>query len=477
MSKNDEAAPAADPAPSPDSPAAEAMPAEFGLPMAVCVVVASMVGTGVLMTSGYTVASVHSNQYMLILWVVGGVTAICGALTLAELSAAMPRTGGDYVYLHEAYGPLAAFLTGWASFLMGFSGPSAVAAFGSAKYVLAPLQMEGDRAILIQRVLASLAILAFAGLHVSGRRQTAHVQGWITGLKVVVLGALIAGGLAVGWPNYANMQDPKPIDGTLATSMMFSLVYIYYAYTGWNGASYLAGEIRDPQKTLPRAILIGTGLVTLIYLAVNVVYALALSAEDVAAIVAGGPGEKPDFDRVAPIAEIAARKLFGARWSNPLSVAIGLMMLSSLSVYMLIGPRVIYAMAREGQFPAMASRLSARAGTPAVATLFQIAASLTLLWTGAFEWILVYASVGLSLFSILAMSAIFVLRVRRPDMPRPFRTPGYPITPLLYLVLTMLLLSAAFVSKPEVSTISLVSMMAGIPIYYLSGAHRRAGRA
>jgi APA family basic amino acid/polyamine antiporter len=153
------------------------------------------------------------------------------------------------------------------------------------------------------------------------------------------------------------------------------------------------------------------------------------------------------------------------------------MMLSSLSVYMLIGPRVIYAMAREGQFPAMASRLSARAGTPAVATLFQIAASLTLLWTGAFEWILVYASVGLSLFSILAMSAIFVLRVRRPDMPRPFRTPGYPITPLLYLVLTMLLLSAAFVSKPEVSTISLVSMMAGIPIYYLSGAHRKAGRA
>lgn len=473
MSKNDETTWNDDFSPSSVPREKEAMPAEFGLPMAVCVVVASMVGTGVLMTSGYTVASVGSNQYMLVLWVIGGVTAICGALTLAELSAAMPRTGGDYVFLYEAYGPLAAFLTGWASFLMGFSGPSAAAAFGSAKYVLAPLQMEGSQALLCQRLLASLAILAFAALHVSGRRQTAHVQGWITGLKVAVLGLLIVGGLAVGWPNYANLQDPKPIDGGLATSMMFSLVYIYYAYTGWNGASYLAGEIRDPQKTLPRAILIGVGLVTLIYLAINVVYGLALSAADVQAIVAGTDG-KPDFDRVAPIAELAARKLFGAQWSNPLSVAIGLMMLSSLSVYMLIGPRVIYAMAKAGQFPAVAGRLSSRAETPAVATLFQVAASLVLLWTGSFEWILVYASVGLSSFSILAMSSIFVLRIRRPDMPRPFRTPGYPITPILYLVLTVSLLGAAFKSKPDVSTISVVSMLAGIPVYYLCGAHKRA---
>ena len=161
----------------------EAMPAEFGLPMAVCVVVASMVGTGVLMTSGYTVASVGSNQYMLILWVVGGVTAVCGALTVAELSASMPRTGGDYVFLYEAYGPLAAFLTGWASFLMGFSGPSAAAAFGSAKYVLAPLQLPEGQAVLLQRLLASLAILAFA----------AAIVGGITSIPGAVVGGFIIG--------------------------------------------------------------------------------------------------------------------------------------------------------------------------------------------------------------------------------------------------------------------------------------------
>ncbi|WP_165243861.1 APC family permease [Paludisphaera soli] len=457
-----------------DSAASEAkMPAEFGVWMAVFVVVASMVGTGVLSTSGYTMALVGSNQLMLALWVLGGVIAICGALTLAELSAALPKTGGDYVFLFEAYGPLAAFLSGWVSFLMGFSGPSATAAYGSAKYMLAPLRLTGQDAMLAERGLATVAILIFAAIHVSGRRRTSLVQGWITGLKVAVLLVLIVGGLAVGWPNTANLADAKPIDAGLAKTMLFSMVFIYYAYTGWNGASYLAGEIREPQKVLPRAILIGTAIVTVLYLAVNVVYALALSAADVQAIVAD-PANTQGLDAVAPIAEIATRRLFGEKWSNPLSVAVGLMMLSSLSVYMLLGPRVIFAMAKAGQFPSMAARLTQRTQTPAVATLFQIAATLVLLWTGTFESLFVYASVGLSLFSLLAMSAIFVLRVKRPDLPRPFRTPGYPVTPAIYLGLTGTLLVAAFISSPVVSTISLVSMLVGIPVYYLAPRPARA---
>ena len=163
--------------------------------------------------------------------------------------------------------------------------------------------------------------------------------------------------------------------------MTFSLVYIYYAYTGWNGASYLAGEIRDAQRILPRAILLGTAGVTILYLAVNVVYALALSAADIDALVKA-PENKQGLDVVAPIAQIAAERLFGSRWSNPLSVAIGLMLLSTLSAYLLLGPRVIYAMARTGQFPSIAARLSGRASTPVVATFLQVAVTLVLLWTG-----------------------------------------------------------------------------------------------
>ncbi|WP_250846968.1 APC family permease [Aquisphaera insulae] len=442
------------------------MPAEFGLPMATFVVIASMVGVGVLTTSGYTMAGVGSNQYMLLLWVVGGIIALCGALTLAELSAALPHTGGDFVYLLHAYGPLVAFLSGWVSFVCGFSGPCAAAALASAKYVLAPFAIDPARLTLIQRVLATAGILSFAVVHVSGRSRTARVQGWITGLKVGLLGLLVVAGLLVGWPNLANLNDPMPVDGPLAESMLFSLVYIYYAYIGWNGASYLAGEIREPQRILPRAILYGTGGVTILYLALNAVYGLALTPADLKAMI-DAPGNQQGMDVVDPIAEIAAKRLFGTSWSTPLSLAIGLMLLSTLSAYLLLGPRVIYAMARAGQFPGIAARLSPSAGTPFVATALQVAMTLVLLWTGSFQWIVLYASVGLSLFSMLAMSSIFVLRWKRPDLVRPFRTPGYPVTPLIYLILTAALALAAFRKEPWISTAALASILAGIPVYYL----------
>jgi APA family basic amino acid/polyamine antiporter len=449
------------------------MPAEFGLGMATFVVIASMVGVGVLTTSGYTMALVGSNQYMLYLWMIGGILAVCGALTLAELSAALPRTGGDYVYLYHAYGPLAAFLSGWVAFLIGFSGPCAASAFGFAKYLLAPWPLDAVSAVWIQRGLATAAILVLAIVHVSSRRRTARLQGWITGLKLVFLGLLIVAGVILGWPGRANLQDSKPVDGDLLLSMLFSLVYIYYAYTGWNGASYLAGEIRDAQRVLPRAILLGTAAVMLLYLALNTVYALALAAADVRAMV-NDPGNVQGLDVVAPIAEIAARRLSGPEWSRLLSIAIGLMLLSTLSAYLLLGPRVVYAMACAGQFPVIAARLTARAGTPVIATAFQVAMTLTLLWTGTFERIIVFASVGMLIFSMLSISSIFVLRWKWPELPRPFRTPGYPLTPAVYLGLTLLLTSAAFYQRPLVSAAALGCILAGIPVYYLTGPKGRS---
>ncbi|MDR3634977.1 MAG: amino acid permease [Isosphaeraceae bacterium] len=444
------------------------MPAEFGQATATFVIVASMVGVGVLTTSGYTVYFVGSNLYMLGLWILGGVIAVCGALTLAELSAALPRTGGDYVYLYEAYGPLPAFLSGWVSFLIGFSAPSAAAAFGAAKYLTVPLHLDEGTGLLVQRALATIAVLAFALVHTSGRRQTAHVQGWITALKVTVLLMFVLAGLAVGAKNYGHFRDPVPLTAGTGLAMLSSLVYVTYAYIGWNASSYLAGEVAEPQRRLPRAILLGTGLVTLLYLGLNTVYGLALSAADVRAIV-NDPANtlKDKADAVAPIAQLAAQRLFGARWSDPFSVAVGLMLLSSLSAYVLTGPRVIYAMAHAGQFPAIAGHLTRRAGTPGVATLLQIAVALALLWTGSFDSIVVYASVGLSLFSILSMSSIYVLRWKQPNLPRPFRTPGYPATPAVYLVLTALLTWAAFDRKRTESLYALGSILAGIPVYYL----------
>lgn len=444
------------------------MPAEFGLPMAIFVIVASMVGVGILTTSGFTVYSVGSNQLMLGLWVLGGVIAASGALTLCELSAAMPKTGGDYVYLHEAYGPLAAFLSGWVSFLIGFAAPSAAAAFGAAKFLLVPLHLEGPVALYAQRGLATFTILVFASIHTKSRGGTSRVQSWITSLKLIILGLFVLAGLAVGWPHHANLVDLPPMTGSRAIATMFSLVYISYAYVGWNAASYLAGEIVEPQRLLPRAILLGTAGVVVLYLGLNVVYALALSADDIRAIV-DGPENRLPFkpEAVAPIAQLAAQRLFGAKWSEPLSVSIGLMLLSSLSAYVLIGPRVIFAMAQAGQFPKVAGRLSGHASTPVAATALQVLCTLTLLWTGSFDSLVIYASVGLAIFSMLTISAIYVLRVKRPDLPRPFKTPGYPVTPAIYLVLTAILTAAAFSERFWVSTYSLLSIIAGIPIYYL----------
>jgi APA family basic amino acid/polyamine antiporter len=177
---------------------------------------------------------------------------------------------------------------------------------------------------------------------------------------------------------------------------------------------------------------------------------------------------------VLPIAQIAAAQLFGTAWSKPLSIAMGLMLLSTLSAYLLIGPRVVYAMACAGQFPALAATLTRQAGTPAVATLLQLGVAVVLLWTGSFESILIYASVGLSLFSMLAMSSIYVLRWRRPDLTRPFRTPGYPVTPAIYLVITGLVTAATFYKQSEVSCYALVSILAGVPVFYISQGKGRS---
>ena len=360
-----------------------------------------MVGTGVLTTSGFTVYFLGSNQLMLVLWVVGGVLALCGALTLCELSAALPRSGGDYVFLSEAYGPLAAFLSGWVSFLIGFGGPIAASASGAAKYLLAPFRLDDARAAVAQPAVASAAIVVFAVVHCMGRGSTIRAQAGMTALKIGILVVLAVVGLAAGWGRWENLADRPPLTSSLIVSMASSLVYISYAYTGWNGASYLAGEIERPQERMPRAILLGTVMVLVLYLALNTAYALALSAADVRAI-AGGP---ENVSVIAPIAEIAADRLYGPRIANPLSVAIGLTLLASVSAYVLTGPRVAFAMARAGQFPEVAGRLSAEA-RPRSRRPCRSTWSLVLLWTASFERILLYSGVGLAIFSMLTVSAV-----------------------------------------------------------------------
>jgi basic amino acid/polyamine antiporter, APA family len=447
---------------------APSLPEGFGAATATFVVISSMVGTGVLTTSGFTVASVGSNTLMMLLWLLGGLVAVCGALTVAELAAAMPASGGEYVYLYQAYGPLPAFLSGWVSFLIGFAAPIAASAFAAASYLVAPLDLTEPTKGLVCKGLATAAILVLAIIHTSGRKHTVRAQAAITLVKLAVLIGLAVAGLAMGWGHRSNLSDLPHVDGRLTVMMLFSMVYISYGYTGWNAAAYLADEVRDPGRELPRAILLGTAGVIVLYMGLNAVYAMALPATEIAQIV-----KKDGFDAVAPIAAMAARRLFGPAIATPFSVAIGLTLFASVSAYVLTGPRVAYAMARAGQFPSIAGRLTARSQTPGIATALQVAWALVLLWTGHFESIVIYAGVGLALFSMLSVASIFVLRRTQPDLPRPFRTPGYPFVPAFFLVVTTALTIAAFAERPLVSLYALLSILAGVPIYY---AYRGVGR-
>jgi APA family basic amino acid/polyamine antiporter len=439
-----------------------AMPAGFGLATATFVVISSMVGVGALTTSGLIVAEVGSNALMLSLWAVGGVIAVCGALSLAELAAMMPRSGGEYVFLHEAYGPRLAFLAGWSSLLIGFAAPIAAATWAAADYLLSPFDLAKATLPLARLGVATIGILAFTTVHATSHRRTIRAQGLVTTLELVVLGLFIAAGLVLGRSRWANLVDLPPMTTPLAGKLVFSLVYVSYGYTGWNAAAYVAGEVVDGRRRLPRAILLGTAAVTLLYVGLNVVYALALPATEIARIV-----EAEGKDAVGPIAERAARAFLGPGWSDPFSIALGLILFATASAYLLTGPRVMFAMARAGHFPSVAGRLRAKHGTPAVATIILAGLALAFLWTGSFDAIVVYAGVGLAIASLLSVSAVYVLRVRRPDLPRPFRVPLYPFVPAVYLIGTTAVVIVSFIERPLTSSLALLSLLAALPAYDL----------
>ena len=305
--------------------------------------------------------------------------------------------------------------------------------------------------------------MALGVIHCLGRGTTIRAQAGMTAVKLGILAVLAVAGLAAGWGRWENLDDRPSMTPGLLVTMASSLVYISYAYTGWNAASYLAGEVDRPQERMPRAILLGTGLVLALYLALNTAYALALSAADVRPIV-GGP-EDVDADR----ADRPDRRRSALRPPRR-RPAVGRHRTDAAGLAQRLHPDRPSGRLRDGPGrPVPRGRRPALGpGAPAIATALQVGWSLVLLWTASFERILLYSGVGLAIFSMLTVGSVYVLRRRRPDLPRPFRTPGYPLVPAVYLAGTGLLTAAVFYERPVVSSISLLSIAAGIPVYYIS---------
>jgi APA family basic amino acid/polyamine antiporter len=329
------------------------------------------------------------------LWVVGGLLALCGAVTVAELATTLPRSGGDYVFVREAFGQGAGFVSGWATFTLGFAAPTAVVAHLSLTYLIAPYTgalaqvLPEWAAARIVPFGATVLILAVAVTHTLGHRHSSRLQTVATAATAGVLLALGAGGILFGRGDWHHLSAGGWPTAGQWPALAGGLIFVSYAYTGWNAATYLAGEVRDPVRVLPRCTIGGVVTVIVLYLLVNLAYVYALDPADLA-----GLGE----DEVERVAELAIHSLFGRTAADVVAVAFGLTQVASVSAYLLTGPRVAFAMARDGVFPRFAGRLHPTRETPAAATMTQAAIAVGLVWSGSFQELLNYASVGLPCF-------------------------------------------------------------------------------
>jgi APA family basic amino acid/polyamine antiporter len=428
----------------------------FGLSTATYVVIASMVGTGILVSPGYMMASLRSYPVIFGLWALGGLLALCGALCVAELAAALPRAGGEYVYLREAYGPMPAFLSGWTSFFVGFSAPLAVTGYVAAKYLLAPFGLTENETAPLIKITAAAIIVIVTLPNLLGHRQSAWTQNLTTALKFGLFVVLVVLAFLFGSGSLAHITQGQPIGKITLADAATQLFYVMFAYTGWNAASYLAGEVKNPGKTLPRALLLGAGLVVALYMALNLVFAYALPLADVG------------FHNAEMVPTLAVERLFGPRASSVFSVLLGLTFLATVSAFVITGPRIYYAMAKDGLFPAIAGHTSSKGGIPVYAMIAQSVCAIAVLFAMKnFRELYQYAAVGLSIFAMLFIAAVYVLRWRRPQMERPFRVPGYPVVPAIYIVVILFMTVFAFKQWPKPSMYSIGSIMAGIPVYYV----------
>lgn len=431
----------------------------LGLTAAVALVVANMIGTGIFTTTGFMVADLGQAQPVLIGWILGGVLALCGAAVYGELGAMMPRVGGEYVYLREAYHPWLGFMSGWISLIAGFSAPIAAAAMAFERYCTALFPETPSKWI----ALALIAVLTL--LHTADVQLGSRVQTFFSALKVVLILGFVGAGMTVGKGDWSHFADAGVGLSSVATgAFAVSLVFVSFSYSGWNAAAYLAGEIRDPARNLPRALLLGTSIVTILYLSLNVLFFYAVPPAELAG--------------VAEVGDRAARALFGDEAGRALSTLIALALVSAVSAMVMAGPRVYTAMAEDGMFPRIFGVRNAR-GAPAFSVVLQGALAAVFVLVAQLAPLIRYIGFTLSLFAALTVAGAFVLRLREPDRPRPYRTWGWPLTPLLFLILSLWMTAYMFVEKPVESLAGVATIAASGLLYLLSvrSRQRRGGAA
>ncbi len=456
--------------------------------MTAAIVVANMIGSGVFTSTGFQAASLHDPGTMLACWVVGGLIALCGAAAYAELGSMMPRAGGEYVYLSEAYHPTVGFMSGFASLTVGFSAPIALAALGFAVYltaVLPDLQTApwfvidlGIRKISmgLQQTIAIGLVVVITALHSFDTKVGGWVQAVFTALKVLLIVAFIVAGLLVGTGDWNNLAEQG---GGIAknlptTAFATSLMYVSFAYSGWNAAAYIANEVERPEKTLPRALLLGTGIVMALYVLLNVVFLYAVpsnvmagqlpeSLKGVTTAWEGGP--------IIEVGDVAARSLFGSSAGGVVSAVISIALVSSVSAMIMAGPRVYAAMAINRALPHQLATFNKR-GVPVNAVMVQGVLAITFILIGDLGFLFRLVGFTLSIFAALTVGAVFILR--RRGQRAAYQTWGYPVTPIAFILLSAWIAFSQFKENPKESAFGLTLLGFGVLLYMVFARNRPA---
>lgn len=417
------------------------------------VVIANMVGTGVFTSLGFQLVDIRSGFALLMLWAIGGIVALGGALTYAELGAALPRSGGEYNLLRRIYHPAAGFVSGWISSTIGFAGPTALAAMTFAAYLSSVF--PGEVSDLNRKLMAAALVIFMALAHATNYRTSGGTQVIFTILKIFVIVAFcLLAVIVTGEPQPVNF-GPVAGDGALITSSTYAvaLIYVSFAYTGWNAATYLSSEIDNPQRFLPWILISGTLVVMTLYLALNFVFLYVAPMDAMVGQVEVGA--------------IVAQAAFGDIGGRFTGLVLALLLISTVSAMTMAGPRVIQVIGEDFPVLAFFGRKN-RHGIPALAIYTQSAVALLFIFITTFESVLVFSGFTMALNSFVAVFGVFVLRHRQPDLPRPYRTFLYPLPPLIYLTVTGWILTFTLLNRPVEALFSLAIIGSGLLFYYVS---------
>jgi APA family basic amino acid/polyamine antiporter len=434
---------------------------------AAAIIIANVIGGGILFRSPAVATAIPDALWFLMAWVGGGVLAFMGAMAYAELAALRPKAGGEYVYLREAFGPLAGFLTGWTSFVAGFSGAMAASAVflivtlnrfipgvaNDTPWLAIPIPLTASAITFSVHTLAASAVIVIAALvHVRGVGPGRMASNVLTTLKIVSLVVFIAFGLTAGTGSPAHLtQTAGPVT---STGLLFAFIPIMFTYSGWNAAAYMAEEIRDPGRNVPRALLMGTAAVIAVYFLLNVLYLYVIPIDELASL--GGRS----------ILDVVGDRLLGERAGDIMAMVAIISLVAGINAWTFAGPRVYFAMARDNAFFKSAARVHPTYKTPAVSILAQAMLAIVLVLTGSLDSIANYVGFAITLFAGAAVAAVFVLRAREPNAPRPFKALGYPWTPAIFVLVSFAIVVNALFTDPVVAGTGALVIAAGIPLYF-----------